>query len=238
MEFLTEMKRAAELAKLNLSPRQLTMFAEYYEMLREGNERINLTALTEPQDVAIKHFVDSLMAYDENIFKNGKNVVDIGSGAGFPGLPLKIYDEELCVTLMDSLGKRVHFLENVVEELKLNDVKYVCARAEDAARDEKMREKYDVAVSRAVAPLNVLSEYVLPFVKIGGKMIALKGKKGYEEVAAATNAIKMLGGGEVTSREVKLPIINDIRIVVTINKESTTLQKFPRRAGIPSKKPL
>ena len=238
MNIREEMQKATKMCGINLSEKQYGKFVRYYDLLIEGNKQFNLTALTEPRDVAIKHFMDSLSIYDEEIFGNAANVVDIGSGAGFPGIPLKIYDEKMCMTLLDSLGKRTNFLEKVVDELQLSNVKCVKARAEDAARDEKMREKFTIAVSRAVAPLNILVEYVLPFVKIGGKMIAMKGKKAEDEIQEATHAIEIMGGGNIKIRKIKLPMIDDVRYIVTITKIKETTNTYPRRAGLPQKKPL
>ena len=238
MEFDLVMRKAAECNNFILSEKQYEMFAKYYKLLIEANSYMNLTALTGVEDVVTKHFIDSMMAYDKKIFENNKNVVDIGSGAGFPGIPLKILDDGLNLTLMDSVGKKVHFLEKVVEELNLTDVMCVYIRAEDAARNKKMREKFDIAVSRAVAPLNVLAEYALPFVKVGGKMLALKGKKVGEEVEQAKKAIELLGGTDIDVKEVKIWGLEDKRAIVTINKTKITPNTFPRRAGTPSKKPL
>ena len=238
MCFADELKKAITIGGIELSGGQMEQFCHYYELLIEENKKINLTALTTAQDVAVKHFVDSLSAYDENVFRTCKKVVDIGSGAGFPGIPLKIFDDKLEVVLLDSLGKRIKFLKKVVDELKLNDVKCVHGRAEDAAREEKMREKFDVAVVRAVAPLNIVLEYSLPFVKIGGNVVALKGQKVWDEIKESQNAVKILGGENVNTREIKLPMCNETRIIVTINKTKTTPKQYPRKAGTPTKKPL
>ena len=238
MTFKEEMEKAAVIGGIKLNNRQIDKFADYYNLLIESNKVMNLTAITNPKEVAIKHFIDSLAAYDEKVFKDKRTVIDVGSGAGFPGLPLKIYDEELCVTLLDSLGKRISFLEKVVDELQLKGIGCVKARAEDAAHDEKMREKFAIATARAVAPLNVLTEYVLPFVKVGGTMIALKGKKAEEETNQAVNAISVLGGEITDKKAVKLPEMEDERYIVTIKKIISTPNKYPRRAGAPLKRPL
>ena len=238
MIFREEMEKVAAESGFKLNNRQIDKFADYYELLIEYNKVMNLTAIVEPKEVAIKHFIDSLAAYDEEVFKQGTTVIDVGSGAGFPGLPLKIYNEELCMTLVDSLGKRIKFLENVVDKLQLNGIKCVKARAEDAARETNMREKFAVATARAVAPLNILAEYVLPFVEVGGVMIALKGKKAPEEIKQAENAVTILGGHIINQQKTKLPEIDGERCVVTIKKTKETPNKYPRHAGIPQKNPL
>lgn len=232
------MQEAANAANFPLTAEKLTQLTRYYEMLIEWNEKMNLTAITEPHEVAIKHMVDSLTAYDEALFRGGTSVIDVGTGAGFPGLVLKIYAPEIKLTLMDSLQKRVGFLTAVCEELGLSDVKCVHARAEEAARQKEHREHYDIAVSRAVAALPVLLEYTLPFVKKGGTLIALKGAKYQEEIEASSRALKLLGGGTAVAREVTLPGLPDRRAVVVIKKERPTPRAYPRKAGTPAKKPL
>ncbi len=176
-DFTTELRAAAEAASLSLSEEQILKFTRYDALLIDWNERMNLTAITEPRDVAVKHMVDSLTAYDAALFSGAPTVIDVGTGAGFPGIPLKIFDPSIRLTLMDSLAKRLAFLEAVVEDLGLTGVTCVHARAEDAAHEPQRRERYDIAVSRAVARLPVLLEYTLPFVKKGGHLIALKGRR-------------------------------------------------------------
>ena len=183
--FQDEMKKAAEAYGLYLSEVQLQQFTRYYELLIAWNEKMNLTAITEAHEVAIKHMVDSLTAYDKTLFHKGVSVIDVGTGAGFPGLPLKIFCPEICLTLMDSLNKRVKFLQTVVDELGLTGVECVHARAEEGARNKKYREQFDIAVSRAVARLPILCEYCLPFVKKGGHFLALKGRAYAEEAEEA-----------------------------------------------------
>ena len=163
-DFTTELRAAAEAASLSLSEEQILKFTRYDALLVDWNERMNLTAITEPRDVAVKHMVDSLTAYDAALFSGAPTVIDVGTGAGFPGIPLKIFDPSIRLTLMDSLAKRLAFLEAVVEDLGLTGVTCVHARAEDAAHEPQRRERYDIAVSRAVARLPVLLEYTLPFV--------------------------------------------------------------------------
>ena len=237
-DFTTELRAAAEAASLSLSEEQILKFTRYDALLVDWNERMNLTAITEPRDVAVKHMVDSLTAYDAALFSGAPTVIDVGTGAGFPGIPLKIFDPSIRLTLMDSLAKRLAFLEAVVEDLGLTGVTCVHARAEDAAHEPQRRERYDIAVSRAVARLPVLLEYTLPFVKKGGHLIALKGRTAEEEATNAKRALKLLGGRLETIRPVTLPGLSDKRAVLTITKIAPTPKAYPRKAGTPAKKPL
>lgn len=237
-DFLTEFRAAAEAYGLSLSETQYQQFDRYNALLVDWNARMNLTALVEPHDVAVKHMIDSLSAYDDALFAGAPSVLDVGTGAGFPGLPLKIFAPDIRLTLMDSLAKRVTFLETVVEELGLTDVRCIHARAEEAARDKAHRAQYDLAVSRAVARLPVLLEYTLPFVKTGGHLLALKGRAWEEELEASTRALKLLGGTCETSRPVHLPGLDDQRAVLVIKKIAPTPKAYPRKAGTPAKKPL
>jgi len=223
-------------AGLSFTEEQLKQFNSYYELLVETNKVMNLTALTEPEDVAIKHMIDSLLASDVN-FSN-KTLVDVGTGAGFPGIPLKIYCPSLKLVLIDSLGKRIKFLEKVVQELKLSNVKCLHLRAEEAGHNKELREKFDIVTARAVARLSVLSEYCLPLVKKGGMFIALKGSKFSEEIAEGKEAVKILGGDIISADTVKLPGLDDGRAIIKISKIKPTNAKYPRKAGTPEKLPL
>lgn len=236
--FKEDLQRAASEYGIELSDQKMEQFNRYFELLVEWNEKINLTAITEPKEVAIKHMIDSITAYDEALFQEGTTVIDVGTGAGFPGLPLKIFCPEIKLTLMDSLNKRIKFLENVVEELGLTGVECVHARAEEGARNKKYRESFDIAVSRAVARLPILCEYCLPFVKKGGHFIALKGMQFHEEAEEAAKAIKVMGGSRTEIRPVKLPEIDDKRAVITITKNMPTPKGYPRKAGTPTKNPI
>ena len=236
--FKEELAKAAAEYGINLSATQMEQYNRYFELLVEWNEKINLTAITEPKEVAIKHMIDSITAYDENLFKDGTTVIDVGTGAGFPGLPLKIFCPEIKMTLMDSLNKRIKFLQTVVEELGLKDVECVHARAEEGARNKKYRESFDIAVSRAVARLPILCEYCLPFVKKGGHFIALKGMQYHDEAEEAAKAIKVMGGSRTEIRPVKLPELDDKRAVITITKTMPTPKNYPRKAGTPTKNPI
>lgn len=223
---------------LTLSPVQLDAFAAYNDLLLSWNEKINLTAITDPGEVAVKHIIDSLSCYDEALFPPGCAVIDVGTGAGFPGLPLKIYRPDIRLTLLDSLNKRLTFLREVVDTLGLADVELVHARAEEAGRRKDHRDRYQVATSRAVARLNVLAELCLPFVAPGGHFIALKGAAYREELAEAAKAIAALGGQVAVVRPVSLPSLDDARAVIYIRKTGTTPAAYPRRPGTPEKKPL
>ncbi len=232
------LKEAAAQYGLSLTEEQTARFTLYYELLADWNGRMNLTAITEPREVAVKHIIDSLTAYDPALMKPGATLIDVGTGAGFPGLPLKIFAPAIKLTLADSLAKRVGFLEIVVEELDLKGVRCIHGRAEDLARDKKHRECYDIACARAVARLNVLAEYLLPFVRVGGAMLALKGRSYEEEAREAKGALKVLGGGPANIRPVKLPGLTDARAILTVKKEKPTPKAYPRKAGTPAKKPL
>ena len=236
--FIEEMKKAAAGYGIELSEKQLEQFNRYYELLVEWNKVMNLTAITEPHEVAVKHMIDSLTAYDASLFTEGATVIDVGTGAGFPGLPLKIFAPGIKLTLMDSLNKRVKFLQTVVDELGLQDVACVHARAEEGARNKAYREQFDIAVSRAVARLPILAEYCLPFVRRGGHFLALKGMQYQEEEQEAVKAIKVMGGSETQTRPVKLPGLEDVRAVIDITKGMPTPKAYPRKAGTPAKNPL
>lgn len=223
---------------LTLSFEQIQQFLTYYEMLVEWNEVMNLTAITEYEEVMKKHFVDSLSLVQTFDVNKKVSVIDVGTGAGFPGLALKIAYPNMKVTLLDSLNKRINFLNAVIEKLGLTDVETVHGRAEDFAKPGKLREKYDVCVSRAVANLTTLSEYCLPFVKVGGEFISYKSEKINEEMENAKKAISLLGGKFDRSKDFYLPDSDIYRNLVVIRKVKETPKKFPRKAGLPSKEPL
>ena len=212
-------------------------FDIYEKLLLEWNEKINLTAITDHDEIAVKHFMDSLTPLDFRDFKN-KSVIDVGTGAGFPGLPLKIAVPEMKLCLLDSLNKRINFLNEVVNTLGLTDVQCIHARAEEGGRDKDLREKFDFALSRAVAPLNVLAEYDLPFVKVGGEFIALKGPAADEEVKQAKGAVKLLGGEISDVREVEIAGSGLKHKIVFVAKVKHTPNTYPRRAVKISKSPL
>lgn len=228
---------------IEISDDQINCFEKYYELLIEKNKVMNLTAITDKEDVIVKHFIDSiaLIPYliDKGININNKlKIIDIGTGAGFPGLPLKIMMPDVKFTLLDSLNKRVSFLNEVIDELKLKDIEALHGRAEDYASDNKYREKYDICVSRAVANLSTLSEYCIPFVKEDGFFISYKAGESEEEINNSKNAIKILGGKINKVEEFVLPGTDASRVFVFIRKQELTDKKYPRKAGVPAKKPL
>lgn len=229
--------RAAE-AGISLTAEQIGQFSVYNEMLLDWNTRMNLTALTAPEDVAVKHIIDSLTAYDAALFDGARTLIDVGTGAGLPGIPLAVYAPHLTVTLLDSLNKRVRFLTEVTAAMGLPNVRCIHARAEEAARTAEHRVAYDIAVSRAVARLPVLLEYTLPFVRVGGTLLALKGRAYAEEQKEARRAVEVLGGGRITARPVQLPGLDDVRAILTVTKERQTPAAYPRGGGAPTRRPL
>lgn len=230
-------KDLAELG-IELTDRQIEKFLLYYEMLVEWNGFMNLTAITEYDEVMKKHFIDSLSLIKAYDLSQEKKVIDIGTGAGFPGLVLKIAFPQLEITLLDSLNKRIQFLDAVIQNLSLTGVETVHGRAEDFAKPEKLRECFDLAVSRAVSNLSTLSEYCLPFVKQGGYFISYKSEKISEETEAAKNAITLLGGKIRKQVDFTLTDSDIYRNFLLIEKVSATPKKYPRKAGLPSKEPL
>ena len=229
--------RAAE-AGIPLTAEQIGQFSVYHEMLLDWNTRMNLTALTAPEDVAVKHIIDSLTAYDAALFDGARTLIDVGTGAGLPGIPLAVYAPHLTMTLLDSLNKRVRFLTEVTAAMGLQNVRCIHARAEEAARTAEHRAAYDIAVSRAVARLPVLIEYTLPFVRVGGTLLALKGRAYAEEQREARRAAEVLGGGRITARPVHLPGLDDVRAILTVTKERQTPAAYPRGGGAPTRRPL
>ena len=235
--FLTELQNAAESFNIKFNDLQLAQFACYYKLVIDWNKKINLTAITDPKDFAIKHIIDSVSVWNNDKFSKVESVIDIGTGAGFPGIPLKVYKPEIKITVLDSLATRINFLKIAADEMKLEDIVLVHSRAEDSAHNSDFREKFDLAVSRAVAKLNILTEYDLPFVKIGGFFAALKGSNVSEELEESKRAIKTLGGFLEEYSKIKLPN-GDERNLIYIKKIATSPNKFPRKAGTPEKKPL
>ena len=235
-EFKEKMIINVDKLGITLSEIQLRQFYNYMNLLIEWNRKINLTAITEPDEIILKHFVDSLTI--SKYISDGTRVVDVGTGAGFPGIPLKIYRQDIEITLLDSLQKRINFLDEVIRELNLEKIETIHSRVEDFGKDKKYREKFDIATSRAVANLATLSEYLLPLVKVGGKVISMKGSLIEEELELSKNAIKILGGKVEKVDEFNLPNSDISRNIVLIDKIKETSNKYPRKAGEPSKKPL
>lgn len=235
---LTKLKEDAFKFGIELNEKQLHQFIKYYELLVEWNSFMNLTAITEFEAVCTKHFIDSISLCKAVDCTKEYHVIDIGTGAGFPGIPLKIAFPNLKITLLDSLGKRVNFLNTVITELGLQEIEAIHGRAEDFAKTGVLRETFDICVSRAVANLSILSEYCLPYVKVGGYFISYKSEKVTEEIQMAQNAIQILGG-EVSVKKVFLLPNSDIyRNLLMIKKVQNTPKKYPRKAGLPSKEPL
>jgi len=231
----TYFKELALKLNIQLSEKQLKEFFQYKDFLIETNKHINLTAIVEDKEIILKHFIDSLTIYQ--YIENGKNLIDVGTGAGFPGIPLKIVSDELDVTLLDSLNKRVNFLNDVINQLDLKKISAMHGRAEDIARLEQYREKFDYVTARAVANLATLAEFCIPFLKVGGTFICMKANI-KDEVENAKSAIKILGG-EITSIEkFYLPDSEIERNIILIKKVNNTPSKYPRKAGLPGKEPL
>lgn len=220
----------------NPTDSQLSSFETYYDMLVEWNGKINLTAIIEKDDVYIKHFLDSVSITKACDMSRVSSIIDVGTGAGFPGIPIKIMFPDIKVTLLDSLQKRLNFLDAVIDELSLKDIFTIHGRAEDIAKDNKYRERFDLCVSRAVANLSTLSELCIPFVKAGGKFISYKSEKADDEINVAQNAIHLLGG-EYTGRS-DFELEGNKRTFVIIDKICSTPDKYPRKAGLPAKSPL
>ena len=226
--------RVSDYYKFNVS--QETLFEKYTEMLIEWNNKINLTSITDRDEIELKHYIDSLSI--EKYIKKEAKLIDIGTGAGFPGIPLKIYREDLNVTLLDSLNKRINFLQEVIKQLDLKDIKAIHGRAEDCAHDKQYREVYDVVTTRAVANLSTLAEYMLPFCKKEGICICMKGPNIEQEVEEAKNAITILGGKIEKIDSFCLQDSDIERTIIIIKKEKSTEEKYPRKAGTPAKQPL
>lgn len=223
---------------VSLSEKQICQFLRYYELLLEWNQKINLTAIKEYHDILKKHFIDSISLVKAYDITKSNTVIDVGTGAGFPGLALKIAYPDLEVTLLDSLKKRILFLDTVTEDLSLSGVKTIHGRAEDYARSEMYREKFDLCVSRAVANLTTLSEYCVPFVKLKGCFIAYKSEKISEEIVEAEYAISLFGAKVKNQVEFILPNSDIYRNLIVIEKVSKTPDPFPRKAGLPEKRPI
>ncbi len=221
---------------IELKKEQTEKFYKYMNLLLEWNEKINLTAITEPEEVILKHFVDSL-TISKYIEKDSK-LVDMGTGAGFPGIPLKILRDDIEITLADSLNKRINFLNEVIKELNLKNIQTVHTRAEEFGKNKKYRESFDIATSRAVANLSTLSEYLIPLVKPSGKTICMKGSEIKEEVEMARKAIEILGGKIEQEESFNLPNSDMKRNVIIIKKVKNTPAKYPRKPGMPAKEPI
>ena len=223
---------------LNFTEEQLGLFARYDDFLIDNNMRVNLTRITDPCEVAVKHFGDSFTILTQGILPQGASVIDVGTGAGFPGIPLAISRPDLQITLVDSLRKRIAFLDELIQLLGLSNVTLVWGRAEELGQNPQYREQFDVVIARAVAPLNVLAELCLPLAKMKGRFIAMKGPKADEEVEAAANALKAVGGKLLVTNVIVLPLLSEMRTLVHIIKFNLTPRGYPRKAGTPERQPI
>ncbi len=236
MEYENFRKEFIKYNKLFAIPEnEIEKFYQYMKLLLEWNEKINLTAITDESEIIRKHFIDSLTI--SKLIKEDTNVVDVGTGAGFPGMPLAI-TKKVKVTLVDSLNKRINFLNIVKEAIELDNVNTVHGRAEEVGQNEKYREKFDYAVSRAVAPINVLLEYMLPLVKVGGYCLCMKGPKVIDEMQGIENVAEKLGGKYIKLEELEIPGEESRKNVIIIKKVESTNKKYPRKPGTPAKQPL
>lgn len=231
------LQKQAKLSNIELTDLEVNKLNRYYELLIEWNEKMNLTAITEPKDVALKHFCDSILLLKYAEIPQNSSLIDVGTGAGFPSLPIKIVRPDIKLCLLDSLKKRLTFLSEVVKDLELNEVQIVHSRAEDGSKKSELREKFDFATSRAVAQLNILAEYCLPYVKVTGSFLAMKGKYSEEEISNAKNAIRLLGGKTEKVDTYNLADLSE-RTIISIKKVSKTDKIYPRTSAKIKSKPL
>lgn len=233
--FSKELEIKAKQIEIELTKEQIEKYYNYMNLLLEWNEKINLTAIIDPKEIILKHFVDSLTI--AKYVKDDEKLIDVGTGAGFPGIPLAIVKENTDIVLLDSLNKRINFLQEVKENLKLENITTIHGRAEEFGKNKKERETYNIATSRAVAPLNILLEYLIPLVKVGGKAICMKGSN-IEEMENAKNALEILGGKIEKIEEITLPNSDIKRNIIIVKKVKNTPSKYPRKPGTPSKEPI
>ena len=237
-EGIAYIQEAFQKIEMQISDEQAQQFYDYYCILVKKNEVMNLTAITEFKEVVLKHFIDSAMLKEIVCLKDEETLIDVGTGAGFPGIPLKILYPHIKMVLLDSLNKRVSFLNEVIQTLNLKEIQTFHGRAEDFSRKPEYREQFTVCVSRAVANLSSLSEYCLPFVKCGGSFISYKSGKVQEEIESAKKAIEILGGKLEEKKEFFLPDSDMYRCLLNIVKVRNTSRKYPRKAGLPGKEPI
>ena len=232
------LKKGIEDFGLEANEKVLSDFQEYKELLVEWNQKMNLTGIEDEKEVFIKHFLDSISAGSKGYIQDGMSLIDVGTGAGFPGLPLKICLPELKVTLLDSLNKRINFLQEVAKEIQIDDIEFIHGRAEDFGKNEDYREKFDIATARAVAGLPVLMEFCVPFIKIGGYFVCLKGPNANLELEESKKAMEVLGVEYIEKIDVKLPEIDLNHNILIFKKVKNTPSKYPRKAGKVSKNPI
>jgi len=238
MEYFDILNEASNNEGLKFNESKYDQFMKYKDLIKEWNEKVNLTAIKEDEEIVKKHFIDSMKVFKFDQLKSAKNVIDIGTGGGFPGIPMKIIKPEVNIVLLDSLNKRIKFLNEVIKSLNLKNIKAIHGRAEDFAQEVQYREKFDIAVSRAVANLTVLSEYCIPYVKLGGYFVAMKGPAVEEEIKLSKNAIRMLGGRIEHIEKVQIEGSDLNHNLVIISKIVVTNKKYPRKAGMVTKDPL
>lgn len=224
--------------KIQYNDEQIEQFRSYYELLTEWNKKINLTAITGYEDVVRKHFIDSILICSLLDLNKDIRIIDVGTGAGFPGIPIKILNPDCRIVFLDSLNKRVRFLETVVDELGLDNVECIHGRAEDVSREKKYRASFDLSVSRAVANLSTLCEYCIPFLKKGGMFVSYKSDKADDEINGSENAVRTLGSEITSVKEIALPETDIVRKFVMITNKKQVSNIYPRKAGIPAKDPL
>ena len=235
-EFKNNLRKNAEITGVELTEEMLNQFYNYKKLVIEWNEKINLTAITDDLEFVVKHFIDSITI--NKYIEKGKTIIDIGTGAGFPGIPLKILNNESEMVLFDSLNKRLKVLEDIINKIGLKNIKTLHGRAEETFKNKEYREKYDIATSRAVASLNVLVELMLPAVKVGGICICMKGNNADVEINEAKKAIKELGGEIIKVEKMILPEFDLERNIVIIKKIKQTPNRYPRKPGTPQKEPI
>lgn len=238
MNYFELMSKACTNEGLKLTEEQYSKFIKYKDLILEWNEKVNLTAITEEEEIIKKHFIDSIKSFKFAPLKNAKSIIDIGTGGGFPGIPIKIINENSNVVLLDSLNKRVNFLNEVIKELDLKNITAIHGRAEDFSHESKYRQKFDIAISRAVSNLRVLSEFCIPYVKVNGYFISLKGPSVEEEISEAKNTINILGGKITEVMQIEIEDSDLKHNLVIIKKVKDTSNQYPRKYGQISKKPI